>query len=288
MIFMTYMTRRRFAALASLFLCWPSRGCAEEVRRHRALRFRIGKGFRDDLEDEIQALLHSTADAIWQHCPDTHWQVEGFSIYYNEPYPIADYQHTADGYISIGLATKDTYWCQYAFQFAHEFCHALIGHSNDWRTKKLGGVRPNHWLEESICEVASLFALRAMSQSWQKNPPFVNWRDFAVKLHDYAEERIGKAAAFSDESFVPWFEKTQPMLREKSTMREHNCRIARELLPLFEKQPSGWEAMTTFCSEPATADQTLEQHFARWLQHAEQKHHAFIHSVARVFAVKVP
>jgi hypothetical protein len=285
---MACMTRRRFATLASLFLYRPARVCAEDVPIHRDLRFRIGKGFGDHLENEIKALLHSTADAIWQHCPDTHWQVQGFSIYYNEPYPIADYKHTEDGYISIGLATKDMYWCQYAFQFAHEFCHALIGHSNDWRAKKLGGVRPNHWLEESICEVASLFALRAMSRSWQKNPPFVNWRDYAIKLHDYAEDRITKARAFSDEPFVPWFEKSQPLLRKKSTMRDHNCRIAIELLPLFEKHPAGWEAMAFFSSEPPTADQTLEQHFARWLHHATPKHHAFIRSLAAVFALKAP
>lgn len=281
------MTRRHFSSLLPLFFCCTLHAWGEERPKHRELRFRIGRGFGEDLDDEIHAVLLSAGESIWQHCPNTYWQVPGFYIYYNEPYPIANFELTADGRIAIGLATKDTYWCQYAFQFAHEFCHALTGHSNDWRSKALGGERPNHWLEESICEVASLFALRAMGKSWKDHPPFVNWKDFAEKLTEYAEERMTKIKSASTDAFLPWFEKHQSLMRKNATMRDHNGRVALELLPLFEKHPEGWEAMTEFKGPKPAADQSLQLHFQQWLERVDKSQKEFIKGLAAVFAIEL-
>ena len=42
-----------------------------------------------------------------------------------------------------GLAVEGTYWAQFAYQFGHEFCHALAGHCNDWKLcwRELGQSR---------------------------------------------------------------------------------------------------------------------------------------------------
>ena len=37
----------------------------------------------------------------------------------------------------------------------------------------------NSWLEESLCETASLFTLRAMSRSWSIAPPYPAWKNYA-------------------------------------------------------------------------------------------------------------
>lgn len=284
---MTLLSRRRFSALLlPAMLCFRASEAAT-IEPHRALRFRIGSGFGEGLNDEIQAVLQSAADMIWQHCPQTHWQVPGFYIYFNEAYPITNFEHTADGCIAIGLATKGTYWCQYAFQFAHEFCHALTGHANDWTKQSRGGDRPNHWLEEVICEVASLFSLRAMARKWKEDPPFVNWKDFAEKLSEYAEERITKTREQFKDPFLPWFQKSEAELRKNATMREQNCRIAIELLPIFEKAPAGWEAMTSFKGPKPSPDQTLTEHFQQWHERVDQKLQPFVKSIATVFGVGI-
>ena len=51
------------------------------------------------------------------------------------------------------LNTSDRYWCQYAFQFAHEIGHILCRYKD--------GDSTNKWFEETLCETASLYALEA-------------------------------------------------------------------------------------------------------------------------------
>lgn len=56
----------------------------------------------------------------------------------------------------IFLAVRDNYWCQWVYQFAHEYCHHLINGplSGEW-SKML-------WFEETICELSSLYNLYMM------------------------------------------------------------------------------------------------------------------------------
>lgn len=49
-------------------------------------------------------------------------------------------------------------WSQAAFQFAHELCHYCIPDDVP------GNLR---WLEESICQTASVFFLRRLTQFWK-------------------------------------------------------------------------------------------------------------------------
>lgn len=284
---MQSITRRTFTRIILPAFLGPRLLSAAEPTKHRELRFRIGEGFGQGLNNDIEAVLHSAGHAIWQHCPQTFWQVRGFYIYYREPCPIADFVHTADDCIAIGLATNGTYWCQYAYQFAHEFCHALVGHSNDWKAKDLGGVRPNHWLEESICEVASLFVLRDMGNTWKTHPPRPNWRSFAEKLTTYADEHIAKSSKNHDEPFIEWFRKRETEMRQNSTMREYNDRVALELLPLFEKDPAGWETMACFKIQRPKEDESLVEHLTQWHNNVEKKQQDFVRKIAAVFEVKL-
>lgn len=284
-------SRRSFSSLllSSLLGCWRLRAeekpSAKLVEKHRKLLFVIDDGFGNGLAENIEAVLRSAAESIWQHCPSTHWQTSGFRIYPNEKHPICHFDHSAQGEVVIGLATKDTFWAQYAFQFAHEFCHALIGHTNDWRKRNLRDPGPQFWLEECLCEVASLFALRTMAESWKTEAPYPNWADFSPHLKSYADERIGKAKNAFPEPFLPWFGSVRADLQKNPTMREHNCRVAAELLPIWEEHPSIWDAMQSYRVNSPAADQSLEQHFTQWKKIAASKHHAVIDQIGKVFGV---
>lgn len=55
--------------------------------------------------------------------------------------------------IGIFLVAPDSNWNAWVYEFAHEYCHSLIG-------GKLDGDFSNlKWFEETVCEVASIFAL---------------------------------------------------------------------------------------------------------------------------------
>jgi len=280
-------SRRQFTAL--LLSAAPATLVADAAPvAARKLDLRIGEGF-EAREADIRAVLLSTGEALWKHCPNTRWEVPGFFIFHSKESPITVYDHRADGRVAIGVTSNGTYWSQFAFQFAHEFCHALAGHSNDWKKLWIKGRKANHWLEESLCETASLFAMRAMGETWKSTPPYPNWKSYAGALTKYAADRIEKAAADLPvgTAFPDWFRANEPAMREKATIREKNNVVAIQLLPIFEARPSGWEAITFMNLGKRDPEKSLAAHFADWREVAPPAQREFIGRIAAVFGVRL-
>ena len=64
--------------------------------------------------------------------------------------------------------------------------------------------------------------------------------------------------------------------------------VARRLLPLFEKTPSGWEAVTYLnLGERSDPKLTLAQHLADWRKAAPAEHRAFITALALELGVRL-
>lgn len=280
-------TRRHFLRLAAAVIPTCLVKAEEPQGAGRILDFKISGDFGTASQADIRAVIHSAASEIWKHCPATRWQTRGFFVFRNEGSPITLFDHTTDQRVAIGLNCRDTFWAQYAYQFAHEFLHALAGHSNDWRLPRIKGKKPNHWLEEALCETASLFALRAMAKSWKTEPPYPNWKDFGDALHRYAEDRIEATRKEfpddGDEDFHRWFRGEEKSLRESATQRDKNNRIALRLLPLFEKEPAGWEALAFFNLGERGPDTTLPEHFRIWREQAPDGLRPFVGKIAAIF-----
>ena len=125
---------------------------------------------------DVEKVLYSAADELWRYFPE-----RSLPPLLVEPKggPIVLFRRGPEGEYYVRLNTGNTYWSQYAFQFAHEFGHVLCGYRE--------GERCNKWFEESLCETASLFALRGMSLTWKSDPPYPNWKSYAPALRDYAK-----------------------------------------------------------------------------------------------------
>jgi hypothetical protein len=236
---------------------------------------------------DITAVLQSAASEIWRHCPRTH--LDGIDVYHRSDHPQTDFKRTPSGRISIGLASQDTYWAQYSFQFAHEFCHTLANFSNNRGWSARYPRTANFWLEESLCETASLFTLRAMSQSWRTAPFFPAWWDFAPSLNDYAQQRLtlSKHQLPSGKSFLCWFNEHQDALRRNSAIRDWNTIIAIQLLPFFEAEPQAWEAVTFLNHGARPANESLVQHLAELRSECPEDLRPFIRKLASVFAISL-
>ncbi len=276
-----FLTRRSFGGLLLGSLAARCLGASNA----RTLGFRVDHdGFGDASPADIAAVAASAAGEIWKHCPNTRFDEPGFRIYHARDWPITDFDHTADGRISIGLACEGTRWAQMGFQFAHEFCHALAGHSNDWRRLvRASGV--NMWLEESLCETASLFALRAMAVSWQTAPPYPNWKGYAPHLTEYARDRLEdplhRLPAGKD--FRSWFREEEASMRANAVLRDKNSIVAQQLLPLFEAAPEGWESVATLRLGDHQPDKPLERHFTQWRENAPAALQPFVAQIERLF-----
>jgi hypothetical protein len=244
-------------------------------------------GFGKANPADITAVLQSAGSEIWRHCPRT--QLAGIDLYRRTDHPQTDFKRTPSGRIAIGLAAHDTYWAQYSFQFAHEFCHALANFSNNPRRLMRYPRSANLWLEESLCETASLFVLRAMNRSWRTVPPYPAWRSYASSFNAYAEERLALPEHHLPVgmTFLVWFRENQSSLRANSDLRDRNTIVATQLLPIFEAEPRGWEAVAFLNHGSADPNQSLARHFAEWRSLCPSDLRPFVTKLAAVCAVKL-
>jgi hypothetical protein len=237
---------------------------------------------------DIRAILLSTAAEIWTYCPGEH--LKPIRVYHREDYPQTDFLHDWRGRVRIGLHTSGAHWAQMAFQFGHEFCHALAQHS----AIALRGWHPPHhanlWFEESLCETSSLFVLRRLALSWQQQSQSEAWRNFAPAMAKYASDRLAlpEHQLPAGVTFADWFRQNEPSLRENAALREKNVIVARQLLPLFEAEPAGWDAacyLNLGAHQPA---KPLSQQLAEWQTNSPASLHPFLAKIAALFPTSAP
>ena len=252
----------------------------------RAIDIRVQPGrFGGASAADITAVLKSTAGELCRSWPRT--QLPRIDVYHRADHPQTDSRRAAGNRIAIGLTARGNHWAQYSFQFAHEYCHALINYSNEEAGLTRDRQYANLWLEESLCETASLFTLRALSRSWLIAPPYAAWRDYAPWFPAYAEERLALPEHHlpAGTSFAVWFRANEPALRKDPTRRDRNTIIAAQLLPIFEKEPRGWGALAFF-RRTANPNQSLSGHFAAWRSSCPSELQRFVAKLAAVFEVE--
>lgn len=235
---------------------------------------------------DITAVLQSAGGELWRYCPDLH--LDGIDVFRRRDHPQTALKRTPRGRIAVGLSAHDTYWAQYSFQFAHEFCHVLANYGENQQT-----VRPppqaNFWLEESLCETASLFTLAAMERSWRTDPPYPVWQSYAPWFRAYVDKRIA-AAGFHLPPGLPfpvWFRANEPALRRNPAMWGGDTIVALQLLPLFQADPRGWEAVAYLNRGSPRDNQSLVDHLRQWRSQAPAELRPFIARLAAVFAVRL-
>ena len=232
---------------------------------------------------EVRAIAHSAGMEIARHCPRT--RVSPIVVYHRDDHPQTAWERTADGKIAVGLHAGDRQCAQIAFQFAHEFCHVLATHGNGSRRILRADGRPNLWLEESLAESASLFALRAMARSWERSAPFRGWRSYSPEFSSYARDRMSISGVGGHADFLRWFRRNEPAMRRNAELREKNSIVALELLPLFEAEPQGWEAITFMNVGTRDLKQPLDTFLAEWRQNCPPALRPFVSRAAQVFGI---
>lgn len=234
---------------------------------------------------DIKAVLRSAELAIWQRCPRA--RMGTITIYHRDDYPQTDLTPTPDGGVKIGLNTGGRLWCQYSYQFAHEFCHALAGHSETGRQGSHRLEHANMWLEESLCEAASRFAIGHMAESWKIHPPYPNWASYSQSLASYASNLANDKTSQLPQgvSFAEWFRANEPAMRTNAVLRSRNALIARQLLPLLEEEPRGWEAVCYLHLAPQDDTVPLSRYLAEWQTACPEHLRPFVGKIRAVFGL---
>jgi hypothetical protein len=223
---------------------------------------------------DVEKVLYSAAGELWVFFPD-----RSLKPILVEPKggPVTLYKRGPNGEFRVRLATGKTYWSQYAFQFAHEFCHVLCNYRE--------GGRGNKWFEEALCEVASLFALGRMAETWKTDPPYPNWKSYAPALRKYADQRIKEARLPADTTLAQWYERHAEQLRKSPHPSDESRIVAGELLPLFEKHPQHWEAIGYLNSARPSESRSFSAYLEDWHKSSPEKHKPFIRQIAERFGI---
>ena len=152
--------------------------------------------------------------------------------------PITLFRSSLEEPFTILLPARGRRWSQFAYQFSHELCHVLSDY------ERLRYSR-NKWFHEAICELASIFTMRRMAEAWPTRPPYPNWAEYSQSLASYAENYLDR-----DERRVPsgmtlftWLLLEEEGLREDCLQRDKNAVVAYSLLPIFENEPTVWNAV---------------------------------------------
>ena len=188
--------------------------------------------------------------------------------------PITLYRPSPKSPFVILLQARDRKWARFAYQFSHELCHVLSDYE---------GLRenPNSWFHEALCELASVFTLRRMAERWPAYPPYPNWADYAESITSYVQERLS-----CKESQLPigmtlsaWLLSEEESLREDPYQRDKNAVVSYSLLPLFENEPTGWNAIRDLPVSSAI----LKDYLRQWCLQVDPRDRQFVNRILQLF-----
>jgi hypothetical protein len=232
-------------------------------------------GWGDAPRDNAQAVFRSVGQQLLPHFPGV--DIEPIFIQ-PDGGPITLYRRNRDKQIVVKLSTTDTHWAQYAFQFAHELGHVLCRFDDN--------VGQTLWLEESLCELSSIYCLRQMAREWETRPPYPNWKGYAKHLAKYAQDRIDAHPLPEGQSLAQWYGANADALAKNATDRDRNTIVAAALLPMFEKEPRHWAAVHYLNqAKPRGGKWTLEQHLQRWHDQTPAEHKGFVWALAKELGI---
>ena len=178
--------------------------------------------------------------------------------------PVTLFRSCQEEPFTILLSARGRHWSQLAYQFSHELCHVL----SDYERLR---DSPNNWFHEAICELASIFTIHRMAETWPLRPPYANWAHYAQSLSRYAEEYLAPVERRlpAGMTLSKWLLSEEEGLRDNCRQRDKNAVVAYSLLPIFESEPGVWNAIRRLPHSSAMfREYMLEWH--SWVEPAEK------------------
>jgi len=223
------------------------------------------------------AVLQTAALPIWKsaNSPTLHPII----IYNNPLGPRVLYERGPSNSYIVFLDSKSSLWSQLVYQFSHEVCHILANYRDD--QNKQG------WLEESICECASLYSLRKIGQTWATNPPIFSKATYADAFTEYANKIIVKTMPVPNNDIATWYIENKSTLDTNSTNRELNNVVAVRLLAIFEKYPNSWKAIRTLNLGDTSENETLSSYLQGWYSRTAKPERPVVRDIANLFSISL-
>lgn len=159
---------------------------------------------------------------------------------------------TVGNFHIIFLHSHDNYWCQWVYQFAHEYCHHIV---DGEMTGDLNGLM---WFEETLCELCSMYCLHHFVHWCESNPQL---SQYAPSVHEYLAHLT--STQLSDDHLRDYISQNLDLLSSQDYQRGIYKRIAASILPSFVACPDLWRIL------PLIGDSRRWQTLGELFQHLE-------------------
>ncbi len=242
-----------------------------------------GGGWGNVPKETIEQVLYSVADELLTRLPKK--LAAPIVVTHTDGAPVALYERGANGEYRVQLHASEANWHLYTYEFAHELCHIL---SNYEENAAPGASRYNQWFEETLCETASLFTLKNVAATWKERPPTPDLARETERLNRFFDLLIaeGHRQLPPHSPLAAWLAGNEERLRRDPYQREKNELVANLLLPLFEKNPENWSALSYLNLEAGAAGHSLQDYLRSWYRTAPAEHKVFIADVLDLFQMR--
>ncbi|WP_332672561.1 hypothetical protein [Aromatoleum sp.] len=269
------------AVIVALAFAAPPAGAWTSSSSAFGVDIRIeGDGWGSATREEVETLLQAVADEL----------IDGPNPVFAHPIvvtqggdaPVALFEPGPAGEPRIRISARDRAWAQYAYQFGHELCHVMAGHT----VHASDPARRRHqWFEEALCEAAGLYALRSMAARWRDDAPYPAWEDYAPMLTAYAERLLAEPHRRlpAGESPAHWLSTRLQALSDDPYRRADNEVLANLLLQRFEASPEHWAALYALNRDDASGVRDVGHYLRQWREHVPAEHRAFVAELAALF-----
>ena len=267
---MMWVMRTVFIAIASLFVAVANGWAEENLPEIVPVQEREWKAPISN----VRAVLLASSKPLMTHFPDR--ELAQIRVR-PKGGPIVLFKRGKNGEYDVRLNTGELFWSQYAYQFSHELCHILCNYRE--------GKNPNGWFEESLCELASIYSLRRMAETWVTDAPYKNWRGYSKSLHQYAQNLMDKTRVPKDLGM--WYRLNRELLKENATIREKNRVVSLAMLPIFEADPNIWGSIAYINDAEDRAGLDLPGYLQAWHRNAPERYRGGIAKIADLFGIRV-
>ena len=253
-----------------------------EDHKKAGLEIRVREGGWGEVRaQDIEAVLYSVATILLEQFPGR--RLNPIVVSHSPERPMTLFKKGPGNAYQVQLSARGEHWARYAYEFAHELAHILMNYDHHANAQT---ATFNQWFEESLCEAASLYALKRLAFVWEFRPPQPRWAAYAPEFERYVERFLSEThrQLTPDVSLAEWFEKHEDTLRGRAYLRSHNEVVANVLLPLFEENAAFWEAIGYLNLEPKR--RSFRQYLQTWHDNAPDDYKDTIRYIIALFGLQ--
>ena len=206
----------------------------------------------------VQRVSSHAAEALWSFLPPP-TQVRVIVGSGNKV--LVHHQRTEGGAFRIDLTAKGHEWARLTYQLSHELCHVSLQYDRD--------PHSHRWLEESVCEAASMRSLVVAADGWARKPPLSHSAEYHLVFRHYRRRVQGELLPLTQSESVDWFSAHRQQLARSPYNRGLNRRVALSLLSLVGDDRGKWEAFLSLNEGTLPHDSSFEAFLIAWSERVD-------------------